>query len=115
MTGEVLAVLLVIVFGVAGIAKIGGAPVMRTAAAHMGFSVGQYRLIGALEVAGAVGLLIGLVEPGLGVAAAIGLGLLLIGAGAAHLVHRDGAARVAVPLVLVAVVAAYGVSIAGMG
>ena len=110
---DVLAVVLAGVFGVTGIAKIGGAPVMRKAARHLGFSVGQYRAIGALEVAGAVGLLVGLVEPGLGVAAAIGLGLLLIGAGTAHLIRRDGATRIAVPLVLVAVVASYGVSIAG--
>ena len=43
MTTEVLAVVLAVVFGVAGIAKIGGAPVMRTAARHLGFGVGQYR------------------------------------------------------------------------
>ena len=115
MTTEVLAVVLAVVFGVAGIAKIGGAPVMRKAARHLGFSVGQYRVIGALELAGAIGLLVGLVVPAIGVAAAIGLGLLLIGAGAAHVVNRDGASRVAVPLVLVAVVAVYGVAMAGAG
>ena len=115
MTTDVLAVVLAVVFGVAGIAKIGGAPVMRTAARHLGFSVDQYRVIGALELAGAIGLLVGLVVPAIGVAAAIGLGLLLIGAGIAHLVHRDGASRVAVPLLLVAVVAAYGVAMAGAG
>jgi len=112
---EVLAVVLAVVFGAAGIAKIGGAPVMRTAARHLGFSVGLYRVIGVLELAGLVGLLIGLAVPAIGVAAAIGLGLLLIGAGTPHLVNRDGASRVAVPLVLVAVVAAYGVSMAGAG
>ena len=115
MTTDVLAVVLAVVFGVAGIAKIGGAPVMRKAARHLGFSVGQYRVIGALELAGAIGLLVGLVVPAIGVAAAIGLGLLLIGAGTAHVVNRDGASRVAVPLVLVAVVAAYGVAMAGAG
>ena len=114
MTG-VLAVVLAVVFGVAGIAKIVGAPVMRTAARHLGFGVGQYRVIGALELAGAIGLLLGLVVPVIGIAAAIGLGLLLIGAGTAHLVNRDGGARVAVPLVLVAVVATYGVAIVGAG
>ena len=56
MTTDVLAVVLAVVFGVAGIAKISGAPVMRTAARHLGFSVDQYRVIGALELAGAVGL-----------------------------------------------------------
>lgn len=115
MTTEVLVVVLAVVLGAAGIAKISGAPAMRTAARHLGFSVGQYRVIGALELAGAVGLLVGLVAPGIGVAAAIGLGLLLFGAGITHIVHRDGASRVAVPLLLVAVVAAYGVAMAGAG
>jgi hypothetical protein len=115
VTTHVLAVVLAVVFGAAGIAKIGGAPVMRKAAQHLGFSVGHYRVIGALELAGAVGLLVGLVVPAIGFAAAIGLGLLLIGAGTAHVVNRDGASRVVVPLVLVAVVAAYGVAMAGAG
>ena len=115
MTTEVLAVVLAVVFGVAGIAKIGGAQVMRTAAQHLGYSVDQYRVIGALELAGAIGLLVGLVLPPVGVAAAMGLGLLLIGAGIAHMVNRDGASRVAVPLVLIAVVATYGVAMTGAG
>jgi hypothetical protein len=115
MMTTVLAVLLAVVFGVAGTAKIVGAPPMRTAAGHLGFSVGQYRLIGALELAGAIGLLVGLAVPALGVAAAIGLGLLLIGAASAHAVHRDPASRVAVPLVFVAVVAACGAAMAGAG
>jgi hypothetical protein len=113
MRAELLAIVLAVVFGVLGIAKLVGAPPMRTAARHLGFSVGRYRLIGALELAGAVGLLAGLVVPALGIAAAVGLGLLLIGAGTAHVLHRDGAPRVALPLVLVAVVAAYGVALAG--
>jgi len=112
MTAAVLAVVLAVVFGVAGIAKIAAAPPMRTAARHLGFTVEQYRLIGVLELAGAVGLLVGLAVPAVGVAAAIGLGLLLIGAGAAHVVRRDAASRVAVPLALVAAVAAYGVAVA---
>jgi uncharacterized membrane protein YphA (DoxX/SURF4 family) len=99
---DVLAVVLAVVFGVAGIAKIAGAPIMRKAAQHLGFSVGHYRVIGALELAGAIGLLVGLVVPPLGVAAAVGLALLLIGVGIAHVVNRDCASRVAVPLVLVA-------------
>ncbi|MGZ4602013.1 MAG: DoxX family protein [Kineosporiaceae bacterium] len=115
MTTVVLAVVLAVVFGVAGTAKILGAPPMRQAARHLGFSVGQYRLLGALELAGAIGLLVGLAVPALGVAAAIGLGLLLIGAGTAHVAHHDPASRVAVPLVLLAVVAACGTAMAGAG
>jgi len=109
----VLAVVLAVVFGVTGVAKIVAAPVMRTAARHLGFTVGQYRIIGVLELAGALGLVVGLAVPGLGVAAAVGLGLLLIGAAAAHVRKHDAAARVAVPLVLVAAVAACGAAMAG--
>ena len=115
MTTDALDVVLAVVFVVAGVAKIGGALAMREAARHLGFSVGQYRVIGALELAGAIGLLVGLAVPAIGVAAAIGLGLLLIGAGAAHLVRRDRPSRVAVPLALVAVVAVYGVAMAAAG
>ena len=43
-----------------GAAKILAVPPMRAAAAHVGFSVAAYRRIGVLEVAGAVGLLVGL-------------------------------------------------------
>lgn len=115
MTASIVAVVLAVVFGVLGTAKVAGAPVMRTAAHHLGFTVGQYRAIGALELAGALGLLAGLVVPVIGIAAAIGLCLLLLGAGIAHFGNRDGASRVAVPLVLVAVVAVYGVAVAGVG
>jgi hypothetical protein len=112
-TTVALAVVLAVVFGVVGTAKILGVPPMRTAAHHLGFTVGQYRLIGALELAGAIGLLVGLAVPALGVAAAIGLGLLLVGAATAHVVHRDAASRVALPLVLVAGVAACAAALAG--
>ena len=115
MTTTVLAVVLAVVFGVTGIAKLAAVPVMRTAAHHLGFRVGQYRIIGALELAGAIGLLVGLAVPALGVAAAIGLGLLLIGAAAAHVRNHDPASRVAVPLVLVALVAVCGALMAGAG
>jgi hypothetical protein len=43
-----------------------------------------WRLVGALEVAGALGLAVGLVVPVLGIAAAVGLSLLMVGAIAAH-------------------------------
>ncbi|MFI7301434.1 DoxX family protein [Streptomyces sp. NPDC050121] len=44
-------------------------PFMRQAAAHLDMSPGLYRVVGALEVAGAVGLLLGLASAPLGVAA----------------------------------------------
>jgi hypothetical protein len=53
---------------------------MREAAAALGFSVGAYRLIGLLEIAGAAGLTVGLRWWPLAVAAATGCLLLMVGA-----------------------------------
>ena len=78
-----------------------------TAAAHVGFSTAAYRRIGALEVAGAAGVLVGLAEPRIGALAGVGLLALLAGAFVSH--HRAGdPLREAVPAVIAALtVAAY--------
>lgn len=68
----VLAMVLCLVFLPLGLAKIAGVPVTRQAAAHLGMSVRLYRVVGALEVAGAAGLLTGLTWTPLGVAAVMG-------------------------------------------
>ncbi len=52
---------------------------MVEAAAHVGFPVSSFRIIGLVEVAAAAGLLIGLAWAPLGIAAAAGLVLLMIG------------------------------------
>ncbi|MFJ6079933.1 DoxX family protein [Streptomyces sp. NPDC092369] len=99
-TAQVItAVVLALVFLPLGVAKIAAARVMRQAAAHLGLSVGLYRVVGTLEVAGACGLLVGLVRSPLGVAAGTGLTLLMGAAAAAHLRHRDPVAR-ALPAVI---------------
>jgi hypothetical protein len=51
----------------------------------------QWRLIGACELAGVAGVLVGLMWAPIGIAAAIGLALLSIGAIAFHLRASDGA------------------------
>ncbi|WP_009476551.1 DoxX family protein [Rhodococcus sp. JVH1] len=81
---------LAVTFGAIG-AKIAAVAPMRQRAAHLGFTVPAYRRIGALEAAGALGLLAGWAMPGLGAAAAGGLSLLLTGALAAHLRNGDTA------------------------
>jgi hypothetical protein len=48
-----------------------------------------WRVVGALEVAGALGLAVGLFVPALGVAAAAGLALLMIGGIGAHARAQD--------------------------
>ncbi|MFE6200691.1 DoxX family protein [Streptomyces sp. NPDC057838] len=100
----VLAVALSVVFLPLGMAKIAAVPFMRQAAAHLGMTPGHYRAVGALEVAGAAGLLLGLVSPPLGVAAATGLALLMAAAAVVHLRHGDPPPR-ALPAVVLALIA----------
>ena len=77
------------VFLVLGSAKVLALAPMRARAAHLGFSTNSYRVIGTLEIAGAAGVLLGLVAPPLGAFAAAGLLLLLAGAVLAHLRNGD--------------------------
>ena len=106
-----LTVLLAAVFGAAGIAKVAAVPAMQSAAAHLGYTKDQYRAIGALEIAGALGIAIGIKVSGIGVAAGVGLVLLMVGAAAAHLKNHDAPARIIVPFALAAVAAAYVIAL----
>ncbi|MCX5046392.1 DoxX family protein [Aldersonia sp. NBC_00410] len=99
----VSAVCLAVVFLLLGVGKISATAPMRERAAHVGMSVSTYRGIGALEVAGAAGLLIGGLVPAVGAAAGIGLLLLMGGAVATHVVNGDGL-RAMMPALLVGVV-----------
>jgi hypothetical protein len=69
--------------------KIAGLPMARAAAEHFGIPWNGYRGIGVLEWAALAGLLIGLGVPALGVAAATGIVLLMIGAMIFHLRAGD--------------------------
>ena len=80
LAAAILAVLLALIFSALGTAKILALQPMRELAAEVGFSTAAYRRIGLLEVAAAIGLLIGLVEPLIGALAGAGLLLLLGGA-----------------------------------
>ncbi len=86
---------------------------MRARAAHVGFSVAAYRRIGVLEVAGAIGLPLGLVQPLLGALAGVGLLLLLAGAVVAHLRNGDGPREVAPAVVCALLVTGYLAAPAG--
>lgn len=96
-----LAGTLSVVFLPLGLAKIAALPFMRQAAAHLGMSPDRYRVIGAREVAGVISLLLGLVAGPPGVAAAIGLPLLMAAAAGARLRHGDPPMR-ALPAVVLA-------------
>jgi DoxX-like family len=102
-----LAALIAVAFAVLGATKIRAVPSMQARAAHVGFSVGAYQRIGVLEVAGAAGVLLGLAIPALGVLAAAGLLLLMVGALGAHLRQHDGVAEMAPALVVTVLLVAY--------
>ncbi|WDV56114.1 DoxX family protein [Streptomyces coeruleorubidus] len=110
-----LAVVLVLVFLPLGGAKIAAVPFMRQAAAHLGMSPGLYRFVGTLEVAGAVGLVLGLASAPLGVAAAIGLALLMTVAAVVHLRHGDPPVRALPAAVLALTAVAYAGVAVGTG
>ena len=103
----VLAGLLASLFLVTGTGKVIAVPSMRQRAAHVGFSVGAYRRIGALEVLGAIGLLAGFAAPTIGVAAATGILLLMLGAIAAHARSKDTLGVMAPAVIVLALDIAY--------
>jgi hypothetical protein len=106
-TTTILAALLVVAFAALGSAKLAAVPAMRARAAHVGYSVTAYRRIGALEILGVAGVLVGAAFPAVGVLAGSGLVLLLGGALLTHLRNGDGLKELAPALVLGAVGVGY--------
>ena len=88
-------------------AKLAGHPKMQRSAAHFGISWPRYRLIGAAELAAAAGILTGLWWHPLGVAAAAGMALLLVGAIITHRKAADSAKEMAPALVALLLTLAY--------
>lgn len=107
----VLSVLVAAIFLLFGAAKLFALAPMRERAAHAGFSVTAYRGIGALEIAGATGLLLGLTVPVLGALAGAGLLLLLAGALVTHLRNHDQGRDLVPALVCTVLVAGYLVAL----
>jgi hypothetical protein len=106
-----LGIVLAVLFALLGTAKLVAAPPMRAAAEHLGYSVSQYRGIGVLELAAAAGAIIGPWIPWIGIAVAIGVVLLMLGALLEHARRRDGAASLVVPVVVAAVAVGYGLTL----
>jgi hypothetical protein len=102
-----LAGTLAVFFTGLGTAKMRAVPAMRERAAHVGLSTDAYRAIGALEVAGAAGVLVGLAEPRIGGLAGAGLLALLGGALVAHRRTGDTLREAAPALVSAVAVAGY--------
>jgi hypothetical protein len=107
------AALVAALFLVLGGAKVAAVAPMRARAAHLGYSTRASQAIGGLEVAGAVGVLVGLALPPIGALAGAGLLLLLAGAVVAHLRNGDHPRLLAPALVAALLVAAYLVTLLG--
>ena len=103
----VLTIALVGCFTMLGLAKVVGAAGMPARAAAVGFTSDAYKRIGGLELLAVLGLLLGLVLPWIGLAAAVGLVLLMTGAGITHLRNGDGPREVAPAAVMTAVLVSY--------
>lgn len=96
----VLGILLALAYGMSGVQKIVGAKMAIASADHVGASHGLYKVVGALELLAAIGLLVGLAVWPLGVAAGIGLVLLMVGALVFHIRAGDKIAQFAPAVVL---------------
>ncbi|OBK70231.1 DoxX family protein [Mycobacterium sp. 1274761.0] len=95
----IVTVVLAILFAFSSSIKLLGAPQSLAIRDHLGVSPTLWRVIGLLEAAGVVGVSVGLAWAPIGIAAAIGLALLSVGAVAYHLRARDGVVKTA-PAVL---------------
>src|SRR5579864_3288784 len=88
-------------------AKLASHPKMRRSAARFGIRWPRYRLIGAAELAAAAGVLAGLWWHPLGVAAAAGMVLLLLGALITHRWAADGGKEIVPALLALAITLTY--------
>ena len=89
------------------VGKLTGNLKMRKSAAHFGIPWPRYRLIGVAELTAAAGVLTGLWWHPLGVAAAAGIALLLLGALIAHGRATDSGKEMAPALFALAITIAY--------
>jgi DoxX-like family len=91
----IVTALLAALFAFAGLIKLFGVRQSLAIRDHLGVKPVQWRVIGLLELAGVAGVLAGLAWVPLGVAAAIGLALLVLGAIVFHVRASDCVADVA--------------------
>src|SRR5207248_3820517 len=89
------------------VGKLTGQAKMRKSAAHFGIPWPRYRLIGVAELAAAAGILIGLWWHPLGVAAAAGMVLLVLGAIITHRKAADSVKEMAPALLALLLTLAY--------
>lgn len=94
-------------FAALGSAKLAKAPSMVARAEHVGFTAREYQYIGAAELAGAAGVAAGLWFTPLGLAAGVGLVVLLLGALVTHVRQGDGPVEIAPAVLFVLAALAY--------
>lgn len=98
----IVTALLAVLFTFSASIKLLGVPRSLAIRDHLGVKPLQWRLIGACELAGVAGVLVGLMWAPIGIAAAIGLALLAVGAVAFHVRASDGMADTAPAVIGVA-------------
>lgn len=98
--------LMALVFAWAGTGMTRGDASARATAARLDIPITRYRVIGMLQLAGAVGLMAGLAWAPLGVAASVGLVVLMLGAATTHVRAHDPVAALAPAMVCLAGAAA---------
>lgn len=97
IVASLLSIILFLAFASAGIQKVQFNPVMSASAQRLGFTKVSYRRIGLLEIAGGLGLLVGLSGARgslwgiVNEVAALALALVMVGAVVVHLRKGDGA------------------------
>jgi DoxX-like protein len=91
----IVTALLAAMFAFAGSIKVVGVRQSLAIRDHLGVDPTQWRLIGLLELAGVAGVLAGLKWAPIGIAAAIGLTLLILGAIVFHVRASDSVADTA--------------------
>ena len=110
MTAKVIVTaLLAALFGFASLIKLVGLRQSLAIRDHLGVKPVQWRLIGLLELAGVTGVLVGLAWPPIGVAAAIGLALLVLGAIVFHVRASDSVADTAPAVIGLGLAVATGI------
>jgi hypothetical protein len=96
-----------LLFAAAAQLKLADRPMARQGREKLGFSAAAYKRIGALELLGVAGLLVGFAVPAIGVAAGVGLVALTVGAIVNHRRVGDPADAIMVAVVAMVLAAAY--------
>ncbi len=107
----VLPIVTGVLFLVTGGVKVLGVKQSLEIRDHFGMQPGLWRVIGALETAGAVGVLIGIAVPELGAAATVGLACLMLGAIASRVKVKDSALLILGDVVVLGLVVVTGLAL----